>query len=61
MVATDFARDFCRQEANQEDFGKMLPSLEAAISNGERYSAPFPITDPRKCNMAGEVMAARSC
>ena len=55
MVATDFARDFCRQEANQEDFGKMLPSLEAAISNGERYSAPFPITDPRKCNMAGQV------
>lgn len=55
LLATDFARTFCALKPNRAEFGKWLPSLKAAVRNGELYSAALPITEPSKCNLAGQV------
>ena len=55
LLATDFVRQFCRRVANRAEYAPWIPSLEAAVRNGEQYSAPFPITDPSRCNEASQV------
>ena len=55
LRATDFARNFCDQEVNLEEYAKVRPSLAAAIRNGELYSAALPITEPSRCNLAGQI------
>lgn len=55
LLATDFSREFCNWGRNVEEYKAWMPSLLAAIRNGEPYSAALPITHPSKCNFAGQV------
>jgi len=53
--ATDFTRQYSRLDANFDAEAPWRPSLEAAIRNGEAYSAAIPVTDPDRCPIVGQV------
>lgn len=54
LLATPFTRDMAAIPALREDLGPWKPSLDAAVRNGELYSQPIPISDPRDCNAIGQ-------
>lgn len=55
LLASDFNRKISALADNRADLGPWNASLREAVRNGELYSAPLPITDPSKCNVAGQV------
>jgi Peptidase family S41 len=55
LLASDFNRKISALANNRADLGPWQASLREAVRNGELYSAPLPITDPSKCNVAGQV------
>jgi hypothetical protein len=55
LLATDFVRMMTRRVANRSEYKPWIPSLNAAVRNGELYSAAIPITDPAKCSIGGQV------
>ena len=54
MLATPLTRAMAASLFNQLELGAWLPSLEAAISTGEAYSQPLPMTEPDWCNDVGQ-------
>jgi Peptidase family S41 len=55
LLATDVTREMATSPFNRMELEAWLPSLEAAISTGDLYSQPLPLTDPEWCNDRGQV------
>lgn len=53
-VATDVTRALAARAGDPFGIGRWAPSLQAALSTGELYSQPLPITDPEACNDLGQ-------
>lgn len=54
LLASPMTRAMASSPFNRMEFEAWLPSLEAAISTGEPYSQPLPLTDPAWCNDIGQ-------
>jgi len=54
LLATPLTRAMARSAFNRLELEPWLPSLEAAISTGDAYSQPLPLTDPVWCNDIGQ-------
>jgi hypothetical protein len=50
LVATPATRQMAASPFNQLDLGRWADSLDQAISTGDQYSQPLPLTDPDWCN-----------
>jgi len=50
LVATDATRQMAGSPFNQLDLGAWGDSLDQAISTGDQYAQPLPLTDPQWCN-----------
>ncbi len=50
LVATPATRQMASSPFNQMDLGAWADSLDAAISTGDQYAQPLPLTDPGWCN-----------
>ncbi len=53
-LATDVTRALAARPGDPFGVGRWAPSLQAALSTGELYSQPLPITDPEACNDLGQ-------
>jgi hypothetical protein len=53
-LATDVTRALAARPGDPFGIGRWAPSLQAALSTGELYSQPLPITDPAACNDLGQ-------
>jgi hypothetical protein len=54
LLATPMTRAMAQSPFNRLELEQWAPSLEAALSTGEVYSQPLPITDPAWCNDIGQ-------
>jgi hypothetical protein len=54
MVATPLTRAMANGPFNRLELGAWAASLELAISTGELYAQPLPLTDPEWCNDRGQ-------
>lgn len=54
LLATPMTRAMAQSPFNRLELEQWAPSLEAALSTGEIYSQPLPITDPAWCNDIGQ-------
>lgn len=54
ILASDFARAYCSQPQNQDEYGVWCASLQAAVRTGELYSSAEPISNPQDCNDVGQ-------
>jgi Peptidase family S41 len=54
LLATPFTRDLANSAPLRREMKPWLPSLAAALRNGELYSQPVPISDPMRCNAIGQ-------
>lgn len=54
LLATPLTRAMARSAFNRLELEPWLPSLETAISTGDAYSQPLPLTDPAWCNDIGQ-------
>jgi hypothetical protein len=50
LLATPATRQMATSPFNQMDLGAWADSLDAAISTGDQYAQPLPLTDPGWCN-----------
>lgn len=50
LVATPVTRQMAASPFNQLDLGAWAESLDQAISTGDQYAQPLPLTDPDWCN-----------
>ena len=57
LLASDVTRAMAASPFNRLELEPWLPSLEAAITTGEAYSQPLPLTDPEWCNDIGRRYA----
>ncbi len=54
LLATPMTRAMARSPFNRLELEAWAASLEAALSTGDSYSQPLPITDPSWCNDIGQ-------
>lgn len=54
LVANEVTTAMAGSPFNRLELEAWLPSLESAISTGEQYSQPLPLTDPEWCNDIGQ-------
>jgi hypothetical protein len=54
LLATPMTRAMARSPFNRLELEAWATSLEAALSTGDSYSQPLPITDPSWCNDIGQ-------
>lgn len=54
LLATPFTRDMAGLANLQDELAPWRASLMDAVRNGELYSQPIPISDPRACNAIGQ-------
>lgn len=54
LLASPLTRAMARSPFNRLELEAWAPSLEAALSTGEAYSQPLPLTDPAWCNDIGQ-------
>jgi peptidase S41-like protein len=57
LLASDMTRAMAASPFNRLELEPWLPSLETAITTGEPYSQPLPLTDPEWCNDKGRRYA----
>ena len=61
LVATPVTRQMAASPFNQLDLAPWADSLDQAISTGDQYAQPLPLTDPAWCNdRCGSTRAPRS-
>ena len=53
LLATPLTREMASSPFNRLELGRWAASLDAAVSTGELYSRPLPLTDPAWCNDLG--------
>jgi hypothetical protein len=53
-LATDVTRALAARPDDPFGISRWAPSLQAALSTGELYSQPLPITEPEACNDLGQ-------
>lgn len=53
LLATPLTREMASSPFNRLELGAWSASLDAAVSTGELYSRPLPLTDPAWCNDLG--------
>jgi hypothetical protein len=54
LLASPMTRAMARSAFNRLELEAWAPSLEAALSTGDAYSQPLPITEPAWCNDIGQ-------
>jgi Peptidase family S41 len=59
-VASPLTRDMAASPFNRLELEAWAPSLDDAISTGEQYAQPLPLTDPSWCNDIGRTYPGRS-
>jgi hypothetical protein len=57
LVASPLTRAMAQSPFNRMELEAWAPSLEDAVSTGEQYSQPLPLTDPEWCNDLGRAYA----
>ncbi|GAB3591907.1 hypothetical protein GCM10027446_11470 [Angustibacter peucedani] len=55
LVASPLTREMAASPFNRLELQAWAPSLEDAISTGEQYAQPLPLTDPQWCNDRGRA------
>lgn len=57
LVASPMTREMAQSPFNRMELEPWAASLDDAVSTGEQYSQPLPLTDPGWCNDIGRVYA----
>jgi hypothetical protein len=60
LLASPLTRAMAQSPFNQMELGAWGASLDQAVSTGEQYSQPLPLTDPAWCNDLGRAYAGPS-
>jgi hypothetical protein len=60
LVASPLTREMARSPFNRMELEAWAPSLEDAVSTGEQYSQPLPLTDPAWCNDLGRAFHGKA-
>ncbi len=55
LVASALTREMASSPFNRMELEAWAPSLEDAVSTGEQYAQPLPLTDPAWCNDRGRA------
>jgi hypothetical protein len=55
LVASPLTREMAQSPFNRMELEAWAPSLEAAVTTGELWSRPLPLTDPAWCNDTGRA------
>ncbi len=60
LVASPLTREMAASPFNRLELQAWAPSLEDAISTGEQYAQPLPLTDPAWCNDRGRAYPGKA-
>jgi hypothetical protein len=60
LVASSLTREMASSPFNRMELEAWAPSLDDAVSTGEQYAQPLPLTDPAWCNDRGRAYPGKA-